>query len=358
MKKNKLVRRWLAALMLGLPLAGLSGLPDPARAPTRVASAPVIEGLEVNADAALAPGSTLEFTLRGTPDGTARVQVAGSDVKVPLQERTRGVYSGSYTVRRAERGLTPRSLIRSQLTVRGRSSQASFNFPPSFAAAQQGGTGTTAATGTRVDRFVVTPVDRLAPGTELKFVLDGTPGARASIQVPGLPLTIPMQEQTPGHYLASYTLRLQDEVSPGPVVATLRKGERIATAQLAEPMAAGAARPPVGAMGAAPASALSLQVTSPGPNAVVDAGQVLLQGRTAPGANVHVTVNAVPPSAPGRVSVALPVAEQTVQADANGNFSMNFGSQRFAPGTRFEVEMSARQGGQSTTPQRLALYRG
>lgn len=356
MKNDTLVRRGLAALVLALPLAGLSG--SPAQAQTRVAPAPVIDGLEVNADAALRPGSTLEFTLRGTPGGTARVQVAGSDVKVPLQEDTRGVYTGHYTVRRAERGLAPGSLIRSQLTVAGRTSQASFNFPPSFAAAQQGRTSAVAAAGTRVDRFVATPVDRLAPGTELKFVLDGTPAAQASIQVPGLPLTIPMQEQTPGHYLASYTLRLQDTVTPGPVVATLRKGERIATAQLAESLVAGAARPPAAAMGAAPASALSLQVTSPGPNAVIDAGQVLLQGRTAPGANVHVRVDAVPPSAPGRASVAVPVVEQTVQADASGNFSLNFGSRRFAPGTRFEVQMSARQGGVSTAEQRLVLYQG
>lgn len=356
MKNDKLLRRWFAILLLAL-LAALVMSVQPAHAQARVATSPVIDGLEVNADAALAPGSTLEFTLRGTPNGTAQVQVPGSEVKVRLQERSRGVYTGSYTVRRGERGLTPASQIRSQLTVAGRTGQASFNFPPSFAAAQQAGTTATAAAGTRVDRFHAHPVDRLAPGTELKFVLDGTPGARASIQVPGLPLTIPMQEQTPGHYLASYTLRLQDAVSPGPVVATLRKGERIATAQLAEPMVAGAARPPA-TMGAAPASALSLQVTSPGPNAVIEASQAILQGRTAPGARVHVKVDAVPPSAPGRLSVAMPVVEQTVQADMNGNFSLDFGSRRFAPGTRFEVQMSAQQGAQTTAEQRLVLYQG
>lgn len=355
MKNDTLVRRWLAALLLALPLAGLSWLP--AQAQTRVASTPVIEGLEVNADAALAPGSTLEFTLRGTPNGSARVQVAGSDVTVPLQERSRGVYTGTYTVRRVERGLAPHSLIRSQLTVAGRTSRASFNFPASFAAVQPGTTSAAGAAGTRVDRFVATPVERLAPGTELKFVLDGTPGGRASIRIPGLPLTLPMQEQTPGHYLATYTLRLRDVVSPGPVVATLRKGEQIATARLAEPMVAGAGATS-GTMGAAPASALTLQVTSPGPNAVIDAGQVIVQGRTAPGASVHVKVDAVPPAAPGQVSVAMPVVEQTVQADANGNFSLNFGSRRFAPGTRFEVQMTARQGARTTAEQRLVLYQG
>lgn len=356
MKNDTRLRHGLAALLLSLPVA-LGTSVQPAQAQARATASPVIDGLEVNADAALAPGSTLEFALRGTPGGTAQVQVPGSSVKVPLQERSRGVYTGSYTVRRSERGLSPGSLIRSQLTVAGRTSQASFNFPPSFAAAQPAGSTATAAAGTRVDRFHANPVDGLAPGTELKFVLDGTPGARASIQVPGLPLAIPMQEQTPGHYRASYTLRLQDVVSPGPVVATLRKGGRVATAQLAEPMVAGAARP-AATLGAAPASALSLQVTSPGPNAVIEASQALLQGRTAPGARVHIKVDAVPPAAPGRLSIAQPVVQQTVQADVNGNFSLDLGSRRFAPGTRFEVQMSAQQGAQTTAEQRLVLYQG
>ena len=63
-----------------------------------------------------------------------------------------------------------------------------------------------------------------------------------------------------------------------------------------------------------------------------------------PGANVRVKVDAVTPTTPGRTAVAQAVADQTVTADANGDFSLNFGPQRYAPGTRFEVRLSAQPG--------------
>jgi hypothetical protein len=114
----------------------------------------------------------------------------------------------------------------------------------------------------------------------------------------------------------------------------------------------------MGASGTAVAAPgpLVLQVTSPGPNAAVDSSQLVLQGRTSPGANVRVKVDAVSPATPGRTAVAQAVSDQTVTADANGNFSLNFGPQRYAPGTRFEVQLSARQGNQAAVEQRLVLF--
>lgn len=348
--------RALAALFFSLAFLALAPATGvaPAHAQARAAT-PAITGLEVNADAGLAPGSTLEFIVRGTPRASARVQVTGSSVALPLKESRPGVYTGSHTVRSSERGLAATSLIRASLTASGRTSAANFSFPPSFAEQQ----ATATAREARVERFVVAPVDRLEPGTELKFTLQGTPGSKASVRLPGLQMTIPMREISPGYYSAAYTLRKSDVVRPGQVQATLRTGERIATARQAIPVqpVAAAATPPA-TMGAAPASALTLQVTSPGPNAVINSGQAVLQGRTAPGASVHVKVHAVAPAAPGRLSVAQPVTEQTVQADANGNFSLGLGPQRYAPGTRFEVNLSARQGTQATAEQRLVLYQG
>ena len=355
-------RRLPAALMFALctlPVLGL-GLVATAHAQTqtqtRPAAAPVIEGLEVNADAGLNPGSTLEFTVRGTPNSIARVQVTGSSVSVPLKESRPGVYTGNYTVRKTERGLAPSALIRADLTHNGRTVNSNFSFPPSFAMLAANTPGTASAP--RVDRFTLAPVDRLDPGTELKFSLEGTPRAQASIQVPGLPMTLPMQEERPGRYTASYTLRKADKVAPGPVVATLRTGERLTTSQLTIPQQAMAgATPGAAPMGAAAAPGpLVLQVTSPGPNASVDASQLVLQGRTSPGANVHVRVDAVTPTTPGRTAVAQRVTDQTITADASGNFSLNLGPQRYAPGTRFDVQLSARQGDQASVEQRLVLY--
>ncbi|OYU73081.1 MAG: hypothetical protein CFE45_38305, partial [Burkholderiales bacterium PBB5] len=109
------------------------------------------------------------------------------------------------------------------------------------------------------------------------------------------------------------------------------------------------------AMGAASASLLPLQVLQPGPNAVVNAADVQIQGRSAPGATIRVKVDAVAPAVNGRASVAQPVTQQTVLADASGNFSFSLGSYRGAAGTRYEVSLVANQGEQSAE-QRLTLY--
>jgi hypothetical protein len=81
----------------------------------------------------------------------------------------------------------------------------------------------------------------------------------------------------------------------------------------------------------------------------------VVSGRTAPHATVRVEVHAVPPVIGSRLGVAQKVAEQTVQADANGNFSFSLGSHRSLPGTRYEVSMTANQGNQ-TAEQKLVLH--
>ena len=383
MTTSLLDARLPAALVLAFcaalpPLAAVLASP-PARAQTqgaRAAAAPVIEGLEVNADAGLTPGSTLDFTVRGTPRSIARVQVTGSSVSLPLTESEPGLYTGSHTVRKSEKGLAAKSVIRAQLTRNGRTTSSNFSFPASFAMLEANTPSAARPAGPRVDRFALDPVDRVEPGTELKFSLEGTPGAKATIQVPGLARPIAMQEDKPGRYVAQYTVRKADALSPGPVVATLRAGDRSVTSSLPtslvtarttgpaigpmpapSPQAAPAPSPqPSPQMGAAPGGPLMLRVTSPGPNAAIDANQFVLQGRTAPGAAVRVRVDAVAPTAPGRAAVAQSVADQTVQADANGNFSLTLGPQRHAPGTRFEVQLSARHGAQVTPEQRLTLF--
>lgn len=72
---------------------------DPTSPPTTGGSASIdIEGFGVTAPPALRSGSVIEFTLRGTPGGTASVQIPGVVKDIPLKETTRGVYTGSFTV--------------------------------------------------------------------------------------------------------------------------------------------------------------------------------------------------------------------------------------------------------------------
>jgi hypothetical protein len=109
----------------------------------------------------------------------------------------------------------------------------------------------------------------------------------------------------------------------------------------------------------APSAPLWLQVLSPGTNSSVDIGEVVVRGRTIPGAEVRMQVDAIPQAPPGFAVVAQPVMQQTVRADALGEFSFTIGPQRAPPGMRYDVLLRASDGSRSTPEQRLVLiHRG
>ena len=82
--------------MLGSSL--LLGANDPAP----VATAP-ITGFNVTAADGFQPGDELNFSLRGRPGGAARVTLQGVDKQIALTEVSRGLYEGSYVIRRQDR---------------------------------------------------------------------------------------------------------------------------------------------------------------------------------------------------------------------------------------------------------------
>ncbi|MGZ5848703.1 MAG: hypothetical protein ACXWJJ_14645 [Ramlibacter sp.] len=218
-------------------------------------------------------------------------------------------------------------------------------------------TASTASPVLRIARFNAQPQGAVAPGSTVRFTLDGTPGATASVSMPGPDIAVPLREVQPGHYEGSHVLRAQDLSMPSPVVAHLQLGSRQASAQLATQFAASSQAAGTTALGGAPAMApLTLQVTTPGNNTMLDGSPAIIRGRTAPNATVHARIDAVPPANPGRTGVAQPLTEQTVQADAEGNFNFSFGPQPMPPGTRFEVELRATQGAQASPGLRLVLF--
>ena len=82
--------------MLGSSL--LLGASDP----TPVATAPITAFTVVAADG-FQPGDEVNFSLKGKPGGAARVAVQGVDKRIVLTEVSRGVYEGSYVIRRQDR---------------------------------------------------------------------------------------------------------------------------------------------------------------------------------------------------------------------------------------------------------------
>lgn len=112
----------------------------------------------------------------------------------------------------------------------------------------EGSLAVSVADALEIYRFEANHVNDLSPGTELMFRLEGTPQATAMVTVSGLRQPITLNETSSGYYEGSYTIRTSDRLPSTPDVrATLRQGDRAATAFLAEPLvmtAEGPARRP------------------------------------------------------------------------------------------------------------------
>jgi hypothetical protein len=328
------LRNQVAALFLLAPGAlTFTALPSTVAAQ---AATPQVFSFQVSSDHGLDPGSRLQFTMEGTPHARASIRIAGARDTIPLTETARGVYTGRYVVSRGDR-IDEDSPIRAILRQGNLTVAANYNFPPGL------GNVAAAPPPLRIERFHVSTLDRIEPGAELRFTLEGMPGAVAFVDLPGIANDIRLREMRPGHYEGSYTIKRTDDLNMrGPVVATLRAGDRIVTSTLDRPLvAAGPANVPI-------------RILSHSNNAQVDGGQTHVRGRTAPFASVNVRVDAIPPVV-GQFGVAQRVYSETLQADANGNFDFRFSPSIPLPGTRYDISMTANKA-DVTTEARLVLY--
>lgn len=238
---KKQIRNQVAALFLLLPAAtALLALPGTAMAQP---AAPELRSLQVGSDDGLRAGADLQFTVEGTPRGRVSLNVRGIPRVIMLKETARGVYTGSYTIRRQDR-INENSAIRATLRVRNLSVANNYTFPAGIAGANAP-VAAAPPPGLKIDRFSVAPVDKLEPGAELRFTLNGVPGGKAEFDIPGVINNVAMREVSPGVYEGGYTIRRLDNLAPSrPVVATLRVGDRAVTSTLTQPLMADA-KPPV-----------------------------------------------------------------------------------------------------------------
>lgn len=92
----------------------------------------------------------------------------------------------------------------------------------------------------QIKSFRVKPIEELTPGSELVFILQGTPKAKATVTIQGITRNIPMREVRAGYYEARYTIRSQDNISDNTAIrANLQQGTRGANARLEDPLVAG-----------------------------------------------------------------------------------------------------------------------
>lgn len=233
------IRNHITALFLLMPAASVM-LALPASALAQPAQ-PELRSLQVATDDGLNSGATLDFTVEGTPRGRVNLRLRGVPRNIVLKETSRGVYTGSYTLRRQDR-ITESSGVRATLRVQNRGVSVDYSLPVGIANTS---VAVAPTPGLKIDRFSVAPVDKLEPGAELRFTLNGMPGGTAEFDIPGVVSKVPMREVRPGVYEGAYTIRRLDNLAPSrPAVATLRAGDRAVTSTLTQSLMVDA-KPPV-----------------------------------------------------------------------------------------------------------------
>ena len=241
--------RFRSLLLLLLASCFIAAAPQLAGAQPRGRPAPEIRNFEAGLSDQLAPGSEIDFTLEGTPNGQASVRLSGINRTIALRETERGVYEGSYTLSRRDR-LGSQPTARATLRVRKLATVATQALvgtaqpvaaqptpppppPPAPAAAPLA-----------IERFNVTPVARIEPGAELRFAVVGTPGARASFTIDGVVKDVAMTEARPGRYEGAYTIRRNDNFPPSlNIVASLQASGQTIRSELNQALLVDA-RPP------------------------------------------------------------------------------------------------------------------
>lgn len=233
---KRILHSKLAAAMVLLAPLGATLVAQPAAAQQysyRVAESRqgTISQMTVESDSGLRPGSTLRILVRATPGArSANLQLA-DDVRVPLRERARGEYVGSYVIRRSDR-IDPTQQMRLRADWGDRPVVVAYDYPAAFRTQAMG--NAPARSTVELERFSMWPRgDRLDPGRVVNFRVEGTPNARATVRIPGVVDRLQLREERPGLYVGSYTIRRGDDLDAfADARAVLRTEDQRVTANL------------------------------------------------------------------------------------------------------------------------------
>lgn len=308
--------------------------------------APEIERFVARARGEVRPGRELQFRLVGEPGARVMFRVPGVFGNTLMTEVRPGVYEGSYTVRRGddvdafERAVATLrkdgQRVTARVDTRGRGwdddNQARDNRPPQISRMDP-------SQGERVGEQ-----GRVRVSAQLEDEGSGIDPGSVRLRLNGRDVTsdarmrgdrIVYRENLPdGRYTVELTAR--DKAGNAARESwTFNVVDRDRWSR----------------------GALPLEVTSHRNNAIIDVnGNVQIIGRTAPHATVRVQAESVNTIA-GLLGLSQPMTERTVQADANGNFSVWIPQTTLPiPGTRLDVELTATSGSR-VTEERLTLVR-
>jgi hypothetical protein len=235
--KTQLRNQAVALFLLAPAAITFTALPSAALAQP---ATPEVRSLDVTSDRGVQPGSRLRFRLEATPRVQASIRIRGVQGNIPLREVEPGVYVARYLVTKADR-IEDQAPIRAIVRHGNRTVSANYNVPAGLSNVAVA----PPPPPLRIDRFNMTTQDRIEPGAELKFTLEGMPGGVAFVDLPGTNNNVPLRELRPGHYEGTYTIRRSDNLNlSAPVVGTLRAGDRVVTSNLAQPLGGADTRPP------------------------------------------------------------------------------------------------------------------
>ncbi len=232
----------LIALFAFVPMSFFSSSANTQQYPSNV-QAPRIDGFDVEPAQQLLPGNELVFTLYGSPGGTARVRIIGSQSGLLLDEVEGGVYEGTYTIKSRDK-ITATSTATANLRLGNRIASALLD-EPLVATAAPAVKPPVASTLPKIDRFAVFPANRLAADEDMIFSLTGTPGGEASVRVVGVIGKIDLYEIKPGVYEGTYVIKNRDRIAAdATTTATLRVADQNTSAVLGQSLLARAGSPP------------------------------------------------------------------------------------------------------------------
>lgn len=244
-------RAWQRLALAAAVAMGTVWAPAPALAQSGQASASrtataalQITGLDVQPAERLVPGADLVFTIWGTPGATASLDIAGVSRKVYLQEVRRGVYEGVYTLSTRDR-LAPDATVTASLRRGNQVSQAQVLEPLQAGWSPAPPATPVAAVLPSIERFSISEANDRRQGQRLLLRVDGSPGARATVQLPGADTRrIRLQETSPGVYTGQYLVTPADRLrADADATAELRLGQQRVERSL--PRALSAVRLPV-----------------------------------------------------------------------------------------------------------------
>lgn len=314
---------------LGTTLANAS------RSTTTTASGtPEIEGFSVRPIDSWSAGNDISFVLKGTPGARASFTIAGFGAQ-PMREVSPGHYEGNHRIRPGQNLNTNRT-VTATLVANGRTATTDLGSFLNLAGTHTERNGN--ATGNLQLRDLMP-----ANGT--------TVSASAATQVSGsfdrpvdpnsVVLTVAGRDVTRSATITPTYFNYRADLPPGSYDATV----------VARDQSGNSTRQSwhfnVATQAAAFESSLPLSILSHSENALIT-GATEIRGRTAPYATVNVKVTGVS-SVFGMLGLSSNLLDQTVNADANGNFAVAF-TPRSTGGKnpRYQVSLTATKNGLST----------